>query len=493
MRKATSPFAFVLLTGSYALMAPVAARADSTSQELGWHDSYDIDQEASGVKLTTTNGELVQSLEISGANASTDDQPEVLKPGESWRKSLQVDVTSDDGTLFNTQFRGNFTDVWLDPGYTLGNLQVLGGTGDGNRALTDLYFSADFLNDRISVSSESEASTWVPINDYRDTTRGLSQQLRASALLFQSGSAKLSVDAVSSHVDPNYWNLTNASVTDPLLVRNEATSQLRSTATMDRFTLNLFRRQSEMLTASHPGDILPQQSETGAGASVLLSDFRVGSEGLNGAMSTLIPDSIWITRSQGDVTARQDNSETFGPVRNGSIGANRSWTSGNAYVSYWSTIQAVPENGSPGIWSGHGTDFGGNVNFGQWNIYGGLSQYSSSSVGWLNNTAENSVTGTLLVSWKSTDWPTITAGVVSYAYGYSTLDFGGFNGSDLRRYEVSLDFSRPMSAQLGRDISLKVLATYCGTAAQWRWEDAGYDQELGSVFAGVRLEFPFQP
>lgn len=492
MRHVTSQIGVVSLTIFCALQGSIAARADPTSQGSGWHDSYDIEQEASGLKLTTTNGEIVQSVEISGASATTDDQPQILQPGESWRKSFEVDETLGDGTLFTTEFRSNFTDVWRDAGPTLSNLQVLGETGSGSRALSDFYFSASFLNDRISVSSESEESAWTPIDDSRDATRGVSQQFRASAVLFQSGSAKLSVDAASGHVDPTYSSLTTAPLTDPLFSRNSSTSQLRSTATMDRFTLNLYQRDSELLKPNHPGDILPQERETGAGASVSLADFRTDGGGLKGTIFTLIPDSVWVDSSQGNVIA-PDSSEPFGPVKNESIGANRSWTMGNAYVSYWNAVQAVPQEGSlGGIWSGHGADFGANLNLGQWYLYGGLSKYSSTSVGWLNNTAENSVTGTLLVSWKHTDWPTITAGVVSYADG-STFDFGGFNGSGLRRYEVALDFSRPASAQLGRDINLKLLASYCGTATQWRWEDAGFDQELGSLFAGVRLDFPFAP
>ena len=52
------------LTILCALLGSATARADSTSQELGWHESYDVEQDASGLKLKTQGGELAQSLEI---------------------------------------------------------------------------------------------------------------------------------------------------------------------------------------------------------------------------------------------------------------------------------------------------------------------------------------------------------------------------------------------------------------------------------------------
>jgi hypothetical protein len=479
------------LTVFLAAFGASAAQADLRATGSGWHESYDVD--ASAPKLIPGDGVTGYSLEISGADADSDWQPQVLQPGETSRKTYQFDGKVNFGSLVKTEFRSNFAEVLRDPDNSLGNLQGLGETGSGSRELTGLFFKGDLFNGRVSLSLDRQGSTWAPIEDYRDAVRGTSQQLRFSAILLRSDSVKWSIDGVSSRVEPDFHTLTDAPVTDALLTANRSTSQFRSTVTFDRFEVNAFRRESGAIAADPQRDTRPHQSETGAGASVSLSDLRSDSAGpVAKKVFAIMPDSIWVSASEGAAADGSGNSTAAGALKNYSVGATRNWSAGDAFLSYWQSVKDAPQSSDPSRWSGHGIDFGGNLYFGQWTIYGGMSLYSSDNLELSDKGLENSFSGTFLASWKPAQGPAIRVGATSYRYGYAMLDYGSFTGSNQWQYEAALDFSDAASARLHTPVLLNFLAGYRASAQQSRWENAGYGQALGGIFTGFRLDLPLR-
>jgi len=208
---------------------------------------------------------------------------------------------------------------------------------------------------------------------------------------------------------------------------------------------------------------------------------------------SLAPDTIWVSSNHGSLETGIASAALPAGTQKFTTGATRGWSTGDAFVSYWqSSVGMNASSIDVGQWSGRGLDAGGNLYFGKWLIYGSVSVYSDDNRGPWSSTAENSVSGSLLLTWNPTGGPSLTAGVMSYRYGYSMLDYGGFYGSDLQRFELAADFSRVASARLDWDIGLKFLASYRTDVHESQWGNARSGDGLGKVFVGLRLGLPLQ-
>src|SRR5262249_39959286 len=146
---------------------------------------------------------------------------------------------------------------------------------------------------------------------------------------------------------------------------------------------------------------------------------------------------VWVSRNEG--TLATAFSLPVVPLEKITAGATRNWSAGDVTVSYWQSAIGSSQLAEANYWNGHGLDAGGNLYFGKWLIYGGVSLYSAGDIASLSRTAETSLTGSFLVTWKP-DWgPSLTAGLSSYRYGYTTFEYDSFTGNALERYEFAAD------------------------------------------------------
>jgi hypothetical protein len=457
-----------------------------------WDAPYSVERLSnSEVRLKSADVNGRYSVQLTSLDAESDLQSGSLMAGETRRKSIALDANAKLGSQVSTEVHADTTEVRRDPGDSLRNLQTMGDSGTGSRALSNYRMATHLFNDRVFFSSSRQASTWTPLGEYGGDTRGLSEQFRFKALLLKSDLLKFSVDGAASRVDPNYWELTAKPSSDDLLARNRTTHQIRSNLNVSRFALSLLRRDSATLVADHAGDFKPRQTEWGSIASVGLSDLRSGSGSYIGDhVLFLLPDSIWASQNTGTLqtgpsAAAQTNIEKF------TIGATRGWDTGDAFASYWrSAVGSGQPLTNAGYWGGHGLDVGGNLYFGTWLLYCDVSFYSADSVAPWSTTAESNVNGSLLVTWKPLYGPSLTAGLASYRYVYSMFDYGGFDVSNLERYELVADFSKMASAQLDWDIRFKLLASYRSDTHESQWHYTSYEDGLGRMFMGFRFDLP---
>jgi len=162
-----------------------------------------------GVRLISNNLENNYAITLSGSNSDADSAPKTLSPGEAWHKSLGIELEGKLGTLLNTDLQTNFTQVERNSGAELFGLQPLDGSADNRRALEEFYATTTFLDERVTFTSSRRTSSLVPLGANADDSKGISEQDRFSAWLWQSDQSSLSVDGALSRIDVDYQDLTN--------------------------------------------------------------------------------------------------------------------------------------------------------------------------------------------------------------------------------------------------------------------------------------------
>ena len=457
--------------------------------------TYRVEQLADkGVKLISNNPENNYAITLSGSNSDAGTAPKALSPGEAWHKSLGVELEGKLGAFLNADLQTNFTQVERNSGAELFGLQPLDGTADNRRALEEFYATTKFLDERITFTSSRRTSSLLPLGSKTEDSKGISEQDRFSAWLWQSDQSSLSVDGALSRIDADYQDLTNTNTADALQARNKETYQLRSKLSIGGAGFFVSHRDTVALIPDQHG-AQPHQSEIETGVSVGLSALQnMASGDIGHTVLSVLPDSLWISADRGSVTYGDTNS-TAGQTEKSAIGMTRNWNSGAINLSYWqSTVQAAAQLPDMAQWRGHGMDAAGNVYSGRFSLSGNLSWYKANDLALLNNNSENSVSGSLFVSWRPALWPKLSAGVTNYAYQADFFSYNGAEQNSLMRYQLTVDGSPLLATALSdRNAQLTFLASYQGNKSRSQWSQADYSSDVGNVFVGFRFARPFLP
>jgi len=446
-----------------------------------------------GVKLMSNKLENNYAITLSGSNSDADTRLEALAPGEAWHKSLGVELEGKLGALLDTDLRTNFTEVERNAGAELFGLQSLDGSADNRRALEEFDATTKFLGDRVTFTSSRRTSSLVPLGANADDSKGISEQDRFSAWLWQSDHSSLSVDGALSRIDADYQDLTNTNTTDALQARNKETYQLRSKLSIGRAGFFVSHRDTVALIPDQHG-AQPHQSEIEAGVSVGLSALQnMASGDIGHGLLSVLPDSLWISTDRGSVA--YGVASAAGQTEKSAIGVSRNWDTGAINLSYWqSAVQAAAQLPDEVQWRGRGMDAAGNLYSGRWSISGNLSWYKANDLALLNNNSENSVSGSLFVSWRPALWPKLSAGVTNYAYQADFLDYNGAEKNSLIRYQLTVDGSPLLATALSdRNAKLTFLASYQDNKSRSQWSQADYSSDMGNVFVGFRFARPLLP
>ena len=450
--------------------------------------SYHVEQLGDkGVKLMSSNLENNYAITLSGSNSDADTRFEALAPGEAWHKSLGVELEGKLGALMNADLRTNFTEVERNSGAELFGLQPLDGSTDNRRALEEFDATTKFLGDRVTFTSSRRTSSLVPLGANADDAKGISQQDRFSAWLWQSDHSSLSVEGALSRIDADYQDLTNTNTTDALQARNKETHQLRSKLSMGWVGFFVSHRDAVALIADQRG-AQPHQSEMETGVSIGLSVLQdIASGGIGHNLQLVLPDSLWISTDHGSVA--YGVASAAGQTEKSAIGVNRNWDIGAINLSYWqSAVQAAAQLPYEVQWRGRGMDAAGNFYSGRWSISGNLSWYKANDLALWNSSSENSLSGSLVVSWRPALWPKLSAGVTNYDY---QADFFGYNGAEnnsLMRYQLMVDGSSLLATALSdRNAKLTFLASYQDNKSRSQWSQTDYSSGMGNVFVGFRF------
>jgi hypothetical protein len=443
----------------------------------------------SGVQVTSSAGGNY-AVTLSSSDSATDASGH-LAAGEAQRKSLDAEFRGHLGYFFNLDLRGDLTNVKRDTDDELFALQPLDSVGDNRRAMENLDLKAVFLGDRLSFSSSRRASTLTPLARNSFETRGLSGQDRLSAWLWHSGKDGLSLEGATSRIDANYEDLTKLTTADPLQVKNRETRQVRSNLKVGWAGVFVTARDWAALTPDQKGD-RAKSAEIEAGASVALSDLH--DDANFHAFSGLLPDSIWVSATRGTIEHSLASSSP-GQTEKSAVGVTRSWDGGSVNLSYWrSTIEPEALLPRDAEWRGHGLDFGGSVTPGHWTLSGNLSWYRAEDLVLLNSSAENSLGGSLFVSWSAPSWPKLSAGVTNYGYEADYLDNHGLERNGSVRYQLMLDCSSLIAGTLAdKSAQLSFLASFDASNSRSQWSQAGSSSAAGNMFFGFRFARPVAP
>src|SRR5258705_11220676 len=232
----------------------------------------------------------------------------------------------------------------------------------------------------------------------------------------------------------------------------------------------------------------PHQSEMETGVSVGLSALQnIAGGGIGHDLLSVPPDSLWISTDRGSVS--YGVASAAGLTEKSAIGVSRNWNTGAINLTYWQPpVQAAAQLPEEVQWRGRGMDAAGNLYSGRWSISGNLSWYKANDFALWNSSSENSVSGSLFVSWRSALWPKLSAGVTNYAY---QADFFGYNGAEnnsLMRYQLMVDGSSLLATALSdRNAKLTFLASYQDNKSRSQWSQTDYSSGVGNVFVGFRF------
>ncbi len=173
----------------------------------------------------------------------------------------------------------------------------------------------------------------------------------------------------------------------------------------------------------------------------------------------------------------------------------RNWDTGAVNLSYWrSSIETATPLPNEAEWRGHGLDLGGNISPGRWSMSGNLSWYTADNLAVLNNSAENSLNGSLFLSWRAPSWPKLSAGITNYGYEADFLDYHGLERSSAMRYQLMLDCSSLLANALsGKSAQLTFLASFDANNSRSQWSQSGYSSAAGNMFLGFRFARPILP
>jgi hypothetical protein len=455
---------------------------------------YHIEQVGTkAIRLISNNPENRYAITLSGSNSDGDFDLQTRAPGEAWHKSLGVELEGKLGAFLTTDLRTEFTEVERDANAELFGLQPLDG-GRNRRALNEFNASTRFLGDRVSVTSSRRSSSLMPLESNANDRKGVFEQDRFSAWLWRSDEDGLSIEGALIRVDANYQDLTNTDI-DALQARNKQTQQLKSKLNLGWAGVFVTQRQAAALVPDKNG-ATPRQSEIGTGVSVGLSALQnIPAGDIGHDVLSALPDSVWVSTDRGSVEYDGVVASTPGQSEKTAIGMTQSWNAGGLNLRYWrSAVRSDGQLPEDTQWRGHGMDVAGNLYSGHWTIWGNLSWYKADNVAAWSNSAENSVNGSLFVTWDSLRWPKLTAGVTNYAY---QADFFGYHGTEqnsLTRYQLTIDGSRLLAAALSdKDAQLTFLASYQGDKSRSQLVQTGYSSDAGNVFLGFRFARPFLP
>ena len=428
-----------------------------------------------GIKLISRNPENSYTITVLGSNAETG-SIQTLQAGEAWQKSLGVEFEGKLGGFLKTDLSTRFTQL---QGNLIGQpfgVQAPESIGTNRRGLEEFTFTTQFLGERIAVTSSRRASNRTGFDTAMAGAKGEYEQDRFNAWLWRSNRSSLSIEGASGRVDSGFQALVQTTPT-----KSEESQQLRSKFSFGR--AGVFVSQRDALALAPDGSTaLSRQSDVETGASLGLSDLRQG-----GPLLYLLPDSVWVSTSQGSV--KQGDALAFAarPMEKSAIGMTRSWDSGSLNLSYWrSAVEGAPSVPAESQWHGRGMDIGGTLNSGRLSVAGNLTWYTADNLAAWNNTAESNVNGSLFLTWSRAAWPRLSAGVTNYAYQAAFLDYGGLEASSLTRYELAVDSSRLLSAWADPEAQLKFIASYQGNSARSQWAQTA-DTGARDVFLGLKF------
>jgi hypothetical protein len=209
---------------------------------------------------------------------------------------------------------------------------------------------------------------------------------------------------------------------------------------------------------------------------------------------SLLPDSLWVSTSRGSIEHSFLGSQP-GHMGKSAVGITRSWDTGAINLSYWrSTVESAAPLPNDSQWRGHGLDLGANINPGRWSMSGNLSWYTADNFARLNNSSENSLNGSLFISWRAPSWPKLSAGITNYDYGADFVDYHGLERNSAVRYQLMLDFSSLVANALSdKSAQLSFLASFEVNNSRSQWSQTGYSSATGNIFFGLRFVRPILP
>jgi hypothetical protein len=307
--------------------------------------------------------------------------------------------------------------------------------------------------------------------------RGEYEQDRFNAWLWRSSRSSLSIEGTSRRVDSGFQTLAQTTPT-----KSEESQQLRSKFSFGRAGVFVSQRDALAL-APDGGAALSRQSDVETGASLGLSDLRQ-----SGSLLYLLPDSIWVSTSQGSVVQSSAVAFAARPMEKSAIGMTQSWDQGSVNVSYWrSAVEAPAAIPDEALWRGRGMDVAGTLSSGRLSVSGNLTWYTTDNLAAWNNTAESNVNGSLFLTWSRAAWPKLSAGVTNYGYQAAFFDYGGLETSGLMRYELGVDSTSLLSAWADPEARLKFIASYQGNTIRSQWTQTYADASTGDVFLGMKF------
>lgn len=428
-----------------------------------------------GIKLISKNPENSYAITVLGSNAEA--AAAQMQAGDAWQKSLGVDVEGKLGAFLKADLKTRFTELegtLISRPY---GVQTTDGVGTDRRALEELTFTTQFLGDRVAVTSSRRASDHTGFDTAMAGRRGEYEQDRFNAWLWRSTRSSFSIEGTSKRVDSGFQTLGQTAPT-----KSEESRQLRSKLSFGR--AGIFVSQRDALALAPDGNAaLSRQSDVETGASLGLSDLRQ-----SGSLLYLLPDSVWVSTSQGSVVKSDAVAFAARPMEKSAIGMTRSFDQGSLNVSYWrSAIEAPAAIPDDSLWRGRGMDVAGTLSSGRLSVSGNLTWYSADNLAAWNNTAETNVNGSLFLTWSRAAWPKLSAGVTNYGYQAAFFDYGGVETSSLMRYEVGVDSTALLSAWADPEAQLKFVASYQGNITRSQWSQSYADASTDDVFLGLKF------
>lgn len=482
--------------GNGVIVRPIAPLPAGTSGGPGRPGDVEARQSGSeGTELVSNFPGKSYRFSVDGLYKGSGPEFGILDPGLLGQKHFSVDAEAETGAIVEARLSARFTDLQRDPAEQLLNLVPLTGSESEGRSLAHLSAWFSLYEDRISYSVNRRASELTPGGAKRRDFTGSFEQHRLNTVLWRSGKSSVSVEAVMSRVEPDYRDLSDRHITDPLQARNKSTRQLTSNATLGRASVFVRARRGVTLRAETIGGSRPTQTEREIGGSLWIADLRDGADNLFGRINRLwAPDLIWISGAHGALKEGADSVAGRKKIQKSAVGASRSWEMGTVYVSNWRSVMESPFV-APGIprWRGHGWDVGADLYHQDWSLSGSVSDYRSDTAAPWSNAAEDSVSGSIFLTWRPAHGPDVSIGTGNYQYRGEFFDYLGAEMSNYRHYQASFDFSKSASAWLARDAQLKIAASLQSSASQSQWWGANHAEGNGKLFTGIKFVLPIGP
>ena len=474
-------------------ITPLPAGASGGSVRPGDNEARQSGSE--GTELVSNFPGKSYRLSVDGLYNGSGPEFGILNPGLLEQKYVSFDAEAETGAIVKAGLSARFTDLQRDPAEQLLNLIPLTGSESEGRSLAHLSAWFSLYGDRISYSVNRRATELRPGGASRRDFTGSFEQHRLNAVLWRSGKSGVSVEAVVSRAEPDYRDLSDKHVTDPLQARNKSTRQLTSNATLGRAGVFVRERRAATLRAETIGGSRPSQTEREIGASLWIADLRDGADNVFGRINRLwAPDMLWVSGAHGALDEGAVSVAGRKQIQKSAIGASRSWEMGTVYVSNWRSVMESP-SAAPGIsrWQGNGWDVGADLYYRDWSLSGAVSDYRSDTAAPWSNASEDSVSGSIFLTWRPAHGPDVSIGTGNYQYHGEFFDYLGAEMSNYRHYQASFDFSKPASAWLARDVQVKMAVSLQSSANRSQWWGADHAEGDGKIFTGIKFVLPIGP